>query len=103
MAESVGKSILCHYSPSASYVICIITNTYLSPRSIQPKVRNRLEYASENYDWRNACHEDEMYRCKETDVLVHPVHVEAGIYSFDTVDYYKSTASPTGILKLTRR
>lgn len=46
--------------------------------------RNLLEYAAENNDWRNACHEDEMYLCRATGELIHPVHVEIGDYTFSS-------------------
>ncbi|KAL7431529.1 hypothetical protein ACHAXH_004508 [Discostella pseudostelligera] len=44
--------------------------------------RNMAEFASEDYNWRNACPEEEMYYCTETNELVHPVHIELGRYVF---------------------
>mmetsp|Transcript_14539 Transcript_14539/g.35039 ORF Transcript_14539/g.35039 Transcript_14539/m.35039 type:complete len:211 (-) Transcript_14539:57-689(-) len=46
--------------------------------------RNLAEFAAEHYDWRSACHEEEMYFCGDTRELVHPVHVEMGHYTFGT-------------------
>ena len=42
------------------------------------------EFASENYDWRNVYHEEEMFICKNTQELIHPIHIEHGLYSFGT-------------------
>eukprot|EP00986_Skeletonema_menzelii_P001284 scaffold338_cov155-Skeletonema_menzelii.AAC.18 len=38
--------------------------------------RNHVEYAAENYDWRNACDDEEMYLCRSTGEKIHPVHYE---------------------------
>lgn len=46
--------------------------------------RNLTEFASENYNWRNVYHEEEMYICKHTQELIHPIHIEHGLYSFGT-------------------
>jgi len=46
--------------------------------------RNIIEFASEDYNWRNACQEEEMYFCNDSRELVHPVHVELGHYTFGT-------------------
>lgn len=44
--------------------------------------RNLVEFAAENYDWRCACMEDEMYVCGVTGDLIHPIHVETRQYVF---------------------
>ncbi len=46
--------------------------------------RNMAEFAAESYDWRSACPDEEMYYCRETQELVHPVHIELGNYVFGT-------------------
>eukprot|EP00578_Thalassiosira_sp_NH16_P029691 CAMPEP_0181077782 /NCGR_PEP_ID=MMETSP1071-20121207/1139_1 /TAXON_ID=35127 /ORGANISM="Thalassiosira sp., Strain NH16" /LENGTH=191 /DNA_ID=CAMNT_0023159059 /DNA_START=149 /DNA_END=721 /DNA_ORIENTATION=- len=47
-------------------------------------VRNLAEFAAENYNWRGACQEEEMYICGDTRELIHPVHLEMGHYTFGT-------------------
>jgi hypothetical protein len=46
--------------------------------------RNILEYASEDYNWRNVCLEEEMYTDTSSQELIHPVHLESGLYTFGT-------------------
>ncbi len=37
--------------------------------------RNSIEFASENWDWRQACEEDNFFICPETGNKIHPAHV----------------------------
>ena len=37
--------------------------------------RNSIEFASENWDWRQACEEDQFYTCPDTGNKIHPAHV----------------------------
>lgn len=47
-------------------------------------VRNLAEFAAEDYNWRGACQEEEMYICDDTRELIHPVHLDMGHYTFGT-------------------
>lgn len=53
-------------------------------QTIEALERNILEYASEDYNWRNVCLEEEMYTCATSQELIHPVHLETGKYTFGT-------------------
>mmetsp|Transcript_32008 Transcript_32008/g.67751 ORF Transcript_32008/g.67751 Transcript_32008/m.67751 type:complete len:173 (-) Transcript_32008:183-701(-) len=45
--------------------------------------RNRIEFASEDFDWRKACSEDEMFICNDTRELIHPIHIANRRFTFD--------------------
>jgi hypothetical protein len=39
--------------------------------------RNTVEFAAENWDWRQTPDDEQMYRCLATNELIHPVHIES--------------------------
>jgi hypothetical protein len=38
--------------------------------------RNSVEFAAEGWDWRTVMEDENMYRCVETNELIHPIHIE---------------------------
>src|SRR5210317_62969 len=70
------------HSSMYSHTVCSLDllfsiNEYLTER-------NLTEFASEHYNWRNVYHEEEMYVCRNTRDLIHPIHIEHGFYIFGT-------------------
>ena len=82
--EALGKfQLLCAYLMYQTEVVSLpfflpINTNYTNTE------RNILEYASEDYNWRNVCLEEEMYTCSSSQELIHPVHLETGQYTFGT-------------------
>ncbi len=90
MLETVGKNVLHRLITSFTFLYPL-TFSPLPPfmrfaLSLYPLTteRNLAEFAAEDYNWRSACQEEEMYICEDTRELIHPVHIELGRYTFGT-------------------
>ena len=87
-------------------IFLLILSTIINPSfrpSLNPTVRNQIEFATEGYNWRQVCTEEEMYTFinysninnnngenNTTTIagttakyeLIHPVHFDSGEYTF---------------------
>ena len=73
-------SLSCSFSLFTKHPCITMIDFYL-PNEIE---RNLAEFAAEDYNWRGACQEEEMYICGDTKERIHPVHIELGHYTFGT-------------------